>query len=147
FFFSSRRRHTRFSRDWSSDVCSSDLYAAMRRRLSDREAQLARERAGARRAEAARSLEHLRPGDVIIVPSGRRSGLAVVLDPGVGRRSDGPAPLVLTANRSVQRLSIQDFPRAVEPVERIRIPKSFSPRNPQDRRDLASRLREKVPDE
>src|SRR5690606_40263115 len=26
-FFSSRRRHTRFSRDWSSDVCSSDLAA------------------------------------------------------------------------------------------------------------------------
>src|SRR5690606_39727894 len=29
FFFSSRRRHTRFSRDWSSDVCSSDLGAAV----------------------------------------------------------------------------------------------------------------------
>src|SRR5690606_39500872 len=28
FFFSSRRRHTRFSRDWSSDVCSSDLVFA-----------------------------------------------------------------------------------------------------------------------
>src|SRR5712675_2747345 len=27
FFFSSRRRHTRCSRDWSSDVCSSDLEA------------------------------------------------------------------------------------------------------------------------
>src|SRR2546430_15360474 len=26
FFFSSRRRHTRFDCDWSSDVCSSDLY-------------------------------------------------------------------------------------------------------------------------
>src|SRR5690606_34672610 len=26
FFFSRRRRHTRFSRDWSSDVCSSDLH-------------------------------------------------------------------------------------------------------------------------
>ena len=25
FFFSSRRRHTRLRRDWSSDVCSSDL--------------------------------------------------------------------------------------------------------------------------
>src|SRR5207253_4616962 len=25
FFFSSRRRHTRWPRDWSSDVCSSDL--------------------------------------------------------------------------------------------------------------------------
>src|SRR5205085_9361099 len=29
FFFSSRRRHTRFDCDWSSDVCSSDLAAAM----------------------------------------------------------------------------------------------------------------------
>src|SRR2546422_8578695 len=28
FFFSSRRRHTRCSRDWSSDVCSSDLVKA-----------------------------------------------------------------------------------------------------------------------
>src|SRR5699024_11240683 len=27
FFFSSRRRHTRSKRDWSSDVCSSDLIA------------------------------------------------------------------------------------------------------------------------
>src|SRR5699024_11683748 len=27
FFFSSRRRHTRSKRDWSSDVCSSDLHA------------------------------------------------------------------------------------------------------------------------
>src|SRR3712207_8978713 len=30
FFFSSRRRHTRYWRDWSSDVCSSDL---MRKRI------------------------------------------------------------------------------------------------------------------
>src|SRR3712207_9127435 len=29
FFFSSRRRHTRYWRDWSSDVCSSDLHAAL----------------------------------------------------------------------------------------------------------------------
>src|SRR2546422_2126602 len=36
FFFSSRRRHTRCSRDWSSDVCSSDLegsYDAIAERL------------------------------------------------------------------------------------------------------------------
>ncbi|WP_433338515.1 DEAD/DEAH box helicase [Spirillospora sp. CA-294931] len=122
-------------------------YAALRRELSDREAELARERSSARRAEAARSLEHLRPGDVILVPSGRRSGIAVVLDPGIGRRSDGPAPLVLTIAGSVQRLSIQDFPRAVEPIERVRVPKSFSPRNPQARRDLASTLRNKIPDD
>src|SRR5207249_8544612 len=30
FFFSSRRRHTRSKRDWSSDVCSSDLAIASR---------------------------------------------------------------------------------------------------------------------
>src|SRR3712207_8976063 len=31
FFFSSRRRHTRYWRDWSSDVCSSDLrYPSMK---------------------------------------------------------------------------------------------------------------------
>src|SRR6266487_5845933 len=29
FFFSSRRRHTRWTGDWSSDVCSSDLYASL----------------------------------------------------------------------------------------------------------------------
>src|SRR2546422_3910824 len=32
FFFSSRRRHTRCSRDWSSDVCSSDLHPGHRAR-------------------------------------------------------------------------------------------------------------------
>src|SRR5699024_11347494 len=31
FFFSSRRRHTRSKRDWSSDVCSSDLFVRSRR--------------------------------------------------------------------------------------------------------------------
>src|SRR3712207_8982535 len=32
FFFSSRRRHTRYWRDWSSDVCSSDLLDALNAR-------------------------------------------------------------------------------------------------------------------
>src|SRR5690606_39704843 len=31
FYFASGRRHTRFSRDWSSDVCSSDLGNLLRR--------------------------------------------------------------------------------------------------------------------
>src|SRR2546429_10013820 len=34
FFFSSRRRHTRCSRDWSSDVCSSDLAVGVGARLA-----------------------------------------------------------------------------------------------------------------
>src|SRR5690606_40590070 len=44
FFFSRRRRHTIFSRDWSSDVCSSDLHAYSLRR--------SREHAAALRAQA-----------------------------------------------------------------------------------------------
>src|SRR3712207_7806328 len=38
FFFSSRRRHTRYWRDWSSDVCSSDLAHALAqgREMDDR---------------------------------------------------------------------------------------------------------------
>src|SRR5690606_3156570 len=44
FFFSSRRRHTCFSRDWSSDVCSSDLpasgFARRVRRRSGRSVRL-----------------------------------------------------------------------------------------------------------
>jgi ATP-dependent RNA helicase HelY len=121
-------------------------YAELRRRLSDRETELARERSSARRADAARSLERLRPGDVILVPAGRRAGAAVVLDPGLAKRSDGPSPLVLTVNRQVKRLSVLDFPAPVEPVDRIRIPKSFSARSPQHRRDLASTVRNKVGD-
>src|SRR5215217_8396754 len=34
FFFSSRRRHTRYWRDWSSDVCSSDLPGGHWKRLT-----------------------------------------------------------------------------------------------------------------
>src|SRR5260370_36462904 len=37
FFFSSRRRHTRFKCDWSSDVCSSDLDVVSRPRSTPRD--------------------------------------------------------------------------------------------------------------
>jgi ATP-dependent RNA helicase HelY len=118
-------------------------YARLRREVGDREKELAKERSSARRAAAVRSLERLRPGDVIEVPTGRRAGVAVVLDPGLARRSDGPAPLVLTAGRQVKRLSVSDFSAPVDPVERIRIPQWFSSRSPKHRRDLASTLRTK----
>jgi ATP-dependent RNA helicase HelY len=116
-------------------------YAGLRRALSDREAELSRAGAANRRAAAAASLERLRPGDVIHVPAGRRGGLAVVLDPGLAAGSDGPRPTVLTAERQVRRLSMTDFPSPVESLRRLRLPKSFNPRNPAQRRDLASTLR------
>ena len=73
-------------------------YAALRNELSDREKALSREGARTRRADVVQSLERLRPGDVIRVPSGRRAGLAVVLDPGLHAVED-PRPLVVTEAR------------------------------------------------
>src|SRR5207249_9659443 len=51
FFFSSRRRHTRSKRDWSSDVCSSDLLRRWRP-AGARPATGLRERTRAGRASA-----------------------------------------------------------------------------------------------
>ncbi|GAB2794400.1 DEAD/DEAH box helicase [Streptomyces daliensis] len=131
-------------------------YARLRRQLKDRETELAKQGAVQRRAQASASLEKLKPGDVIHVPTGKFAGLALVLDPGTsGGRSpshrqgwdpyqDGPRPLVLTAQRQVKRLGSVDFPVPVEALDRMRIPKSFNPRSPQSRRDLASALRTKA---
>ncbi|MEV0122924.1 DEAD/DEAH box helicase [Streptomyces sp. NPDC050703] len=129
-------------------------YARLRRELKDRENELAKQGAVQRRAAAAASLEKLKPGDVIHVPTGKYAGLALVLDPGLpagranGHRGfdhvDGPRPLVLTAERQVKRLAAMDFPVPVEALERMRIPKSFNARSPQSRRDLASALRTKA---
>ncbi|MEV8568740.1 DEAD/DEAH box helicase [Streptomyces sp. NPDC051322] len=129
-------------------------YARLRRDLKDRETELAKQGAAQRRVAAADSLERLKPGDVIHVPTGKFAGLALVLDPGLpaGRANgyrgfemhDGPRPLVLTAERQVKRLASIDFPVPVEPLDRMRIPKSFNARSPQSRRDLASALRTKA---
>ncbi|MER5555504.1 DEAD/DEAH box helicase [Streptomyces sp. NPDC002793] len=129
-------------------------YAGLRRALKDRETELAKQGAAQRRAAAATSLEKLKPGDVIHVPTGKFAGLALVLDPGLpggrtdGHRGleyhDGPRPLVLTAERQVKRLAHIDFPVPVEALERMRVPRSFNPRSPQSRRDLASALRSKA---
>jgi ATP-dependent RNA helicase HelY len=145
-------------------------YADLRRQLSELETDQSRRKAAARRAEAARSLETLRRGDIIRVPGGRRAGMAVVLEtvpqgqngsrgrgpnlapPTGGAAGDrsrmaamaGQGPLVLTANRQVKRLSLADFPVPVEAVDRIRIPGSFSVRSPQHRRDLAATMRNRL---
>jgi ATP-dependent RNA helicase HelY len=115
-------------------------YAELRAALKSREQAMARETAAHRRAAAAESLERLKVGDVIRVPAGRRSGVAVVLDPGVHPMTD-PRPLVLTEDRWAGRLSVADFPSAVEPLTRLRVPKHFNYRSPAERRDLASTLR------
>src|SRR2546422_8317072 len=70
-FFSSRRRHTRCSRDWSSDVCSSDLFID----------PLGRTYAATRLETEASVADRLRTSDVIplYVRLGDWVGLLVVL--------------------------------------------------------------------
>jgi ATP-dependent RNA helicase HelY len=117
-----------------------DGYFGLRRAITERERDLAREGAAVRRAAALSSLERLRTGDVIRVPSGRRAGLAVVLDPDTGGFGE-PRPLVLTEQRWAGRVRASDFVTPVRALGRVRVPRHFNHRSPQARRDLAASLR------
>lgn len=114
-------------------------YAGLRRQLSDLEHTASRTRARSQRSAAAASLETLRPGDVVDVPGGRNPGFAVILSPDSEARE--PRPTILTEDKQIRRLHVQDLDGPVDVVSQIRIPKSFNARAPKDRRDLASSLR------
>jgi ATP-dependent RNA helicase HelY len=116
-------------------------YAEIRQRLSQLEKITSRESARLTRSHAAQSLERLSPGDVISVPTGRRSGLAVVLDAGLDDLGE-PRPQVLTIDRQVRRLSPADFPTPAVVVDRLRIPTDFHPRSANGRKALAAQLSE-----
>src|SRR5438128_6448624 len=70
FFFSSRRRHTRCYRDWSSDVCSSDLPGAARDEQPPA-AQLVPQPGGVRQDVVEISGERMRHGISPAVPEDR----------------------------------------------------------------------------
>ncbi|BCL18110.1 DEAD/DEAH box helicase [Micromonospora sagamiensis] len=116
-----------------------DEYFALRVAIGDRERSLARQGQTQRKATAIASLERLRVGDVIRVPSGRRAGLAVVIDPATGGFGE-PRPLVLTQDRWAGRISAADFTTPAEVLARIRVPKHFNHRSPAARRDLAAEV-------
>src|SRR5690606_22414129 len=73
FFFSSRRRHTRFSRDWSSDVCSSDLRHAGLARI---EAERLGARQRVRQPKRARRIVARAPAAIYAVRIRRKRGYA-----------------------------------------------------------------------
>lgn len=117
-------------------------YSALREQISRREKDITRSAAAQRREDASQTLRALKPGDVIVIPAGKRAGPAVVLDSGFGGDGTDPRPLVLTSDRQVRRISTLEVNASLEVLGRIRIPKTFSARNPQSRRDLAASLRE-----
>jgi len=120
-------------------------YAALRNEIRDIEREAAKARSASRRAEAAVSLEKLRPGDVIKIPGGRRSGYAIVIQGNAGGKRESASPTVLTSDAQVHRLTLEDFSAPVDPVITLSVPKRFNARNAKSRKDLAATMRIKVP--
>ncbi|YAL84589.1 DEAD/DEAH box helicase [Dermacoccaceae bacterium W4C1] len=125
-------------------------YAGLRRELTDTEKKLRKERVGRERAAAAESLSELKPGDVVMVPAGRRRGMAVVV-PGrrSARRGGGPNassadPVVITADAQLRALTSTDVTEPLQPIGSITVPSHFSARSPRSRRDLAATMRAQV---
>lgn len=117
-------------------------YADLREQISTREKDLTRSAAARRREAAVDSLRQLRAGDVIVIPGGRRAGPAVVIEQAGQGLNDEPRPMVLTADRQVRRVSTVEITQPIQPIARLRIPKSFQPRNASSRRDLSAALAE-----
>src|SRR5690606_28626524 len=115
-------------------------YMDLRRQIGDLEAELSRSRSRAQRDAVAETLAALRRGDVIQVPSGRRAGYAVVLEPPTSGL-DGGSVTVLTDGGQVRRLVGGEVPYGTRAVTRVKIRKDFSARRPKDRRDLGSSMR------
>ncbi|CRK51083.1 putative helicase HelY [Rhodococcus sp. RD6.2] len=114
-------------------------YAQLRERVRNRERQLERQGRTDRRGEAVEALTALRRGDVIGIPTGRRTGLAVVLEPDHDRID--PRPLVLTEDKWAGRISAADFPTPAKALGTMRLPRHVQHRTARTRRDLASALR------
>ncbi|MFD1505187.1 DEAD/DEAH box helicase [Georgenia yuyongxinii] len=115
-------------------------YAELRRRIKAREGNLSRERSVVQRQQARGSMENLRRGTVIGYTRGRRPAHAVVLET-IDGGFDGPQLRVLTDERQVRTLTTTELPHGVSRVGAVKVPKNFNPRNPAQRRDLASSLR------
>ncbi|MET3805191.1 ATP-dependent RNA helicase HelY [Nakamurella sp. UYEF19] len=114
-------------------------YLALTNELASQEKTQAKAGAARRRDATTNDLMSLTRGDIISIPAGRRAGLAVVLDPGVGF-DDSVRPLVVTAGRWAGRLSANDFRGPVPSLGRIKLDKFVDHRAPGVRRDIASAL-------
>lgn len=117
-------------------------YARIRDSLSREEKEGSRKRALERRDAIEESLRTLTVGDVIVIPTGKRSGPAVV----VGTSQREIRPLVVTSDRQVRRLSVADTGQPVQVVGRIKVPRGFTTRDVGMRKDLAIRASQMAQD-
>ncbi len=119
-------------------------YARMRAEIHRIETSAVKQDRAARREETERLLIALRPGDIVRVPSGRSQGWVVVLDNGRASTQEGPRPTVMTMDRQVRRLSLNDFPTPPEAIGRVKVPKHFQSRDPSHRHSLAAAFRQRL---
>ncbi len=114
-------------------------YAKLRAELSSAEKEAAKTISRLRRAAAADSLETLQRGDIIEVTGTRRLGRCVVTE--LDSAWHDPRPTVLTEDKHIRRIGVQDLNGPVQVISQIRIPKGFTGRSPKERKDLAASLR------
>ncbi len=124
-----RRANTR--RSWITCGCAL--------KISDRERAQSRASRLQRRKAANDALAALRRGDIITITHGRRSGLAVVLEP--ERDGDDPRPLVLTEHRWADRISSADYWGASAGLGLDATAQAVEHRQPRGAARLASALR------
>ncbi len=114
-------------------------YLSLRDRIKQRERDIQQQGRADRRGAAVQALIGLRRGDVVSIPVGKRSGLAVILEP--DQTPGDPRPLVLTEDHWAGRVSAADFPEPAEALGRMDLPRRVDHRTARIRRDLASALR------
>ncbi len=122
------------SDDWESVL----EYARLRASITERERAQSRAGRLTRRKGINDALAGLKRGDVIAIGLGRRSGLAVVLEPAFD--ADDPRPLVLTEHRWAGRISAADYAGTSQRLGSMSLPKRVEHRQPKVRRDLALAL-------
>ena len=106
-------------------------YAEIRNAINREEKSDNRNTVAQRKSEAEVNLRALNRGDVIMLGTGKKSGPAVVLTPASPHHQDDPRPVVMTAERQIRRLNHHDGLQGLKPMGRIKIPKSFNPRDQQ----------------
>ncbi|MEO6999143.1 MAG: DEAD/DEAH box helicase [Terracoccus sp.] len=120
-------------------------YAAIRDEIRVLEKEGVKARSASVRAAAAVALESLKIGDIVRIPAGRHTGLAVVVMPNRGGRGEAASPAVVTEDHQLRRLTLHDVPSPIEALGSLRVPKQFNAKNPKARRELAASLRASIP--
>ncbi len=119
--------------DWSR-------YWQLRRTVSRREKEEARQRRAAERDAVLAAIAGLQPGDVLHLPWMGRRGLVAVVGVHLTRKGT-PLAQVVTDDRALGKVGPRELDRIPTPVEHIRLPRSGNPRQRDYRRDVAVLLR------